>query len=76
LRVLGERSGDVTVVLHCFSPPDRLARWWSALLASFAGNVTYKNAPGLQAAAREVPAELLLLETDALGSRRRLFAGG
>jgi TatD DNase family protein len=32
---------------------------------SFAGNVTYRNAANLAAAAREVPAELLLVETDA-----------
>ena len=31
---------------------------------SFAGNVTYKNAYDLRAAARRVPAERLLAETD------------
>ena len=32
---------------------------------SFAGTLTFKNAEGLRAAARAVPAELLLVETDA-----------
>jgi TatD DNase family protein len=33
-------------------------------MCSFAGNVTYPKAVELQAAARDVPAELLLVETD------------
>jgi TatD DNase family protein len=56
---------DGPVVLHCFSSPPLLApaieRGW---YVSFAGNVTYKNAYDLRAAAREVPHELLLAETD------------
>ena len=55
-----------TVVLHCFAATERVddavARGW---FCSFAGNVTYPSAVDLQAAARAVPAELLLLETDA-----------
>ena len=66
LRVLGEHAGGLTVVLHCFSLPDRLEEVVErGYYVGFAGNVTYKNATDLQAAAREVPAELLLLETDA-----------
>jgi TatD DNase family protein len=53
------------VILHCFSSqpllPAALERGW---YVSFAGNVTYKNAYDLRAAAREVPPELLLAETD------------
>jgi TatD DNase family protein len=53
------------VVLHCFSSPSMLAdaveRGW---YVSFAGNVTYKNAYDLRAAARAVPGEQLLAETD------------
>jgi TatD DNase family protein len=53
------------VILHCFSSQgllaDALDRGW---YVSFAGNVTYKNAYDLRAAAREVPAERLLAETD------------
>lgn len=53
------------VVLHCFSSPGLLDaalahRWY----VSFAGNVTYKNAYDLRAAARAVPADRLLAETD------------
>jgi TatD DNase family protein len=53
------------VVLHCFSSPalldDALEQGW---YLSFAGNVTYKNAYELRDAARRVPAERLLAETD------------
>jgi TatD DNase family protein len=54
-----------TVILHCFSSPslldDALERGW---YVSFAGNVTYKNAYDLRDAARRVPADRLLAETD------------
>jgi TatD DNase family protein len=64
--VLRERAEGVTVIMHCFSAPARLEecveRGW---LCSFAGNVTYPKATDLQAAAREVPDDLLLVETDA-----------
>ena len=53
------------VILHCFSSPalldDALERGW---YVSFAGNVTYKNAYDLRDAARRVPADRLLAETD------------
>ena len=53
------------VVLHCFSAPERLAECVErGYLCSFAGNVTYPKAADLQDAARELPAELLLVETD------------
>jgi TatD DNase family protein len=66
LRVLGEHAGGLTIVLHCFSLPDRLEEVVErGYYVGFAGNVTYKNATDLQAAAGVVPAELLLLETDA-----------
>jgi TatD DNase family protein len=56
---------DGTVVLHCFSSVAlldvALERGW---YVSFAGNVTYKNAPELRDAARAVPADRLLAETD------------
>ena len=52
-------------ILHCFSSPPLLVaaleRGWCV---SFAGNVTYKNAYDLRAAARRVPADRLLAETD------------
>jgi TatD DNase family protein len=56
---------DGTVVLHCFSSPallpEAVERGW---YVSFAGNVTYANAEDLRDAARAVPAELILAETD------------
>jgi TatD DNase family protein len=59
------RTTSAPVVLHCFSLPERLDeavdRGW---YASFAGNVTYPSATDLAEAARRLPAELLLLETD------------
>jgi TatD DNase family protein len=63
--VLRDRAGGLTVIMHCFSAPGRLdecvERGW---LCSFAGNVTYPKSTDLQAAARDVPDELLLVETD------------
>lgn len=66
LEVLAEHAGDLTVILHCFSLPDRLAECAErGYYISFAGNVTYRNASALQEAAAATPAHLLLLETDA-----------
>jgi len=63
LARLSEHDGPV--ILHCFSSQALLApalahRWY----VSFAGNLTYKNAYDLRAAARRVPADRLLVETD------------
>ena len=55
------------MILHCFSMADRIDEclahddWWF----SFAGNVTYPKASELRLAAVRVPAERLLVETDA-----------
>ncbi|HUB37058.1 MAG TPA: TatD family hydrolase, partial [Solirubrobacteraceae bacterium] len=66
LEQLELEAEDVTVIMHCFSMPDRLAECVRrGYLLSFAGNVTYKSAQPLAAAAREAPAERLLVETDA-----------
>jgi TatD DNase family protein len=63
--VLAEHAEGITVVMHCFSAPDRLEECVErGYLCSFAGNVTYRNAEALQDAARRVPDELLLVETD------------
>lgn len=66
LRLLAEEAAGLTVVMHCFSLADRVdecnARGY---YASFAGNVTYKNAGDLRAAAARVREDLLLVETDA-----------
>jgi TatD DNase family protein len=66
IDTLRARAGGLDVVLHCFSMPDRLDEclaegWW----ISFAGNVTYPKAGDLAAAAERVPADRLLVETDA-----------
>jgi TatD DNase family protein len=67
LAALSERADGVRVILHCFSMTDRLDEclahpdWW----LSFAGNLTYKTAEPLRAAAERVPPDRLLVETDA-----------
>ena len=63
--VLADRAEGLTVILHCFSAPGRLAECVErGYMCSFAGNVTYPKAVELQEAARDVPDELLLVETD------------
>ncbi|MEO6858211.1 MAG: TatD family hydrolase [Solirubrobacteraceae bacterium] len=67
LAVLEERAGDLKVILHCFSMASRVGEclaheyWWF----SFAGNVTYPKSADLREAALRIPAERLLVETDA-----------
>ena len=66
IAMLRDEAADLDVILHCFSMPDRLDEcmqqgWW----ISFAGNVTYPKAQDLAAACTRVPAERLLVETDA-----------
>jgi TatD DNase family protein len=64
-RLAAEAEG-VSVVMHCFSMPERLAECLERGYAiSFAGNVTYPSAADLADCARQVPAESLLVETDA-----------
>jgi TatD DNase family protein len=56
---------DGTVVLHCFSSPQLLpVALDRGYYVSFAGNVTYPKAADLRGAARLVPRERLLAETD------------
>jgi TatD DNase family protein len=63
---LAAHAAGLTVILHCFSAPDRVEEAVErGYYCSFAGNVTYKSAADLQQAAREVPDALLLVETDA-----------
>jgi TatD DNase family protein len=63
--MLREHGDGLTVILHCFSAPGRLEECVErGYLCSFAGNVTYPKATDLQQAARELPTELLLVETD------------
>jgi TatD DNase family protein len=67
LRVLAAEGPPETVIFHCFSGDEAMARHCAAqgYYLSFAGPVTFRNATALHAAARVVPAELLLVETDA-----------
>ncbi|MCA1713327.1 MAG: TatD family hydrolase [Actinobacteria bacterium] len=67
LRVLAEEGAPERVVFHCFSGDAAMARQCAdaGWFLSFAGNVTFKNAGGLREAAALVPADLLLVETDA-----------
>ena len=63
--ILRERAYELIVVLHCFSAPSRLDECVDkGYMCSFAGNVTYPNAAELRASARDLPEELLLVETD------------
>ena len=66
ITLLKAHADGVRVLLHCFSMADRVdecvrAGWWF----SFAGNVTYPKSAALADAARRVPADRLLVETDA-----------
>ncbi|HWR34468.1 MAG TPA: TatD family hydrolase [Clostridia bacterium] len=68
LRMLREEWAATGLggVLHCFTGELKHVRAALDLgfLISFAGNVTYPKALNIQAAAREVPAESFLIETD------------
>jgi TatD DNase family protein len=67
LAILDAEASGLRVILHCFSMAERVDEclahedWW----ISFAGNVTYPKASALRMAALRVPAERLLVETDA-----------
>jgi TatD DNase family protein len=67
LAILRPRKGRLRGVLHCFSGDAVMARECIALgfYLSVAGPVTYRKADQLRAVAREIPAERLLIETDA-----------
>ena len=66
LTQLGEEARGVQVVMHCFSMPAHLDECLQrGYIISFAGNVTYPRATELAGAARRVPQERLLVETDA-----------
>jgi TatD DNase family protein len=66
LAQLTREAEGVSVVLHCFSMPAHLQECLDrGYFISFAGNVTYKSAGELARAARIVPDERLLVETDA-----------
>jgi len=67
LQILAEEGPPEKVVFHCFSGDVEMVKTCAAAgyFMSFAGNVTFANAAPLREAARGVPADLLLVETDA-----------
>lgn len=67
VRVLRSESAATATVVHCFSGDADFARRCADLgwFMSFAGTVTFANAPGLREAAAAAPRELVLVETDA-----------
>ena len=66
LDTLTEVGAPETTVFHCFSGDAQMAAECveKGYVLSFAGTVTFKNAPQLREALRLVPKELLLVETD------------
>ena len=66
MDILGREAQDMTVVMHCFSLPDRVDDCNErGYYMSFAGNVTYKNAQALREASARAREDRLLVETDA-----------
>ncbi|UMP05950.1 TatD family hydrolase [Amycolatopsis sp. EV170708-02-1] len=67
LRILEEEGAPEQVVFHCFSGDEKVARRCvdAGYVLSFAGTVSFRNAKGLHEAARIVPADQYLVETDA-----------
>jgi TatD DNase family protein len=66
IGMLTREADGVTVLLHCFSMPQRLDEclehgWY----VSYAGNVTYPKSQALAATALRAPLDRLLVETDA-----------
>lgn len=68
LRILEEEHArDVGGVLHCFTEDWGMAKAAMELgfYISFSGIVTFKNAVELKAVAKQIPADRMLVETDA-----------
>ena len=66
LSVLLEVGAPEKVIFHCFSGDVEMAKTCieRGYVLSFAGTLTFKNAPELREAVKLVPAEQLLVETD------------
>jgi TatD DNase family protein len=67
LEVLTAEGAPDTVIFHCFSSDAAMARTCVAngWLLSLSGTVSFKNANALREAARLIPPDQLLVETDA-----------
>ena len=66
VSILEQESPPERIVFHCFSGDVELVKICAenGWFMSFAGNLTFRNAPHLRQAAAEAPLELLLTETD------------
>jgi len=66
LSVLLEVGAPEKVIFHCFSGDVDMAKTCieSGYVLSFAGTLTFKNAPALREAVKLVPIDQLLVETD------------
>jgi TatD DNase family protein len=66
LDLLMEEGAPEKTIFHCFSGDLEMAKECvsKGYFLSFAGTVTFKNAPELRQAAEFVPIELMLVETD------------
>ena len=66
LDLLIEEGAPDNTIFHCYSGDAAMAKECiaSKYILSFAGTVTFKNAPHLREAVALVPIELLLVETD------------
>ncbi|MBX2833493.1 MAG: TatD family hydrolase [Micavibrio sp.] len=68
-RIMDEenKDGKLKAVMHCFSSAPWLADWAleQGFYISFSGIVTFKKSTELQEVARRVPADRILVETDA-----------
>jgi TatD DNase family protein len=67
LAILEADGPPERVVFHCFSGDAAMVKRCAdaGYVMSFAGNLTFANAPALREAAAAVPEDLLLVETDA-----------
>ncbi|MBO0852706.1 MAG: TatD family hydrolase [Nocardia sp.] len=67
LAVLLDEGAPETVIFHCFSSDANMARACvdEGYVLSFSGTVSFRNARELHEAAKLVPDELILVETDA-----------
>lgn len=67
LNILSSENPSSGGIIHCFSYSAQTAHKFidMGFYISFAGNVTYKNSELIQQAAREVPLNRILIETDA-----------
>jgi len=66
LDLLIQEGAPDKTIFHCYSGDAEMAKECIAnkYILSFAGTVTFKNAPALREAVKYVPDELLLVETD------------